>query len=172
LQKGLNTEQGGCKEDLTMQIKPIKNERDYKAALKRIESIWDAPRGSPKGDELEILSILVEHYEMEHHAISPPDAVEAIKFRMDQLGMKKADLAVYVGGKNRSTEILKRKRGLSVSTMRALHSQLGIPAESLLSIPEKGGKSSPKGRKLAREKLKLPFKATGIGKIVLPLVGE
>lgn len=124
-----------------MNVKPIKTREDYRAALKRIETIWESRIGTAKGDELEILSILVEHYEMEHHPITPPDAVEAIKFRMDQLGMKKADLAVYVGGKNRSTEILNRERGLSVKTMRRLYMELRIPAESLLSS---GGKKKTK----------------------------
>jgi HTH-type transcriptional regulator/antitoxin HigA len=129
-----------------MNVKPIKTDEDYRNALKRVEILWESRIGTPKGDELEILSILVEHYEMEHHPIAPPDAVEAIKFRMDQLGMKKADLAVYVGGKSRSTEILNRERGLSVKTMQRLYVELRIPAESLLSVGGKEMRSRPKRR--------------------------
>jgi HTH-type transcriptional regulator/antitoxin HigA len=118
-----------------MTIKPIKNNADHAAALKRIESLWDAPKGSTKSNELEILTILVDDYEQKHHAILPPDPIEAIKFRMEQMGLKSSDLALYVGGRNRSSEILKRTRNLSVSMMRKLHSKLSIPAESLLADP-------------------------------------
>ena len=116
-----------------MSIKPIKTEFDYNAALARIESLWDAEPNTKKGDELAILAILVENYEGEKYKILPPDPIEAIKFRMDQAGLKKTDLARYLGGRNRSTEILNRKRSLSVRMMRALHNKLNIPAASLLA---------------------------------------
>jgi HTH-type transcriptional regulator/antitoxin HigA len=118
-----------------MNIKPIKSEEDYKAALARIEAIWDAEPNTKKGDELSVLAILVENFERESYKILPPDPIEAIKFRMEQTGLKKADLARYLGGRNRSTEILNRRRSLSVRMMRALHSKLRIPAESLLAEP-------------------------------------
>lgn len=121
-----------------MNIKPIKTEKDYEVALARIERLWNAAPHTPKGDELSVLVILVESYEAEKHRILPPDPIEAIKFRMDQLGLKKTDLARYLGGRNRSTEILNRKRSLSVRMMRTLHDQLNIPAESLLSDPNAG----------------------------------
>jgi HTH-type transcriptional regulator / antitoxin HigA len=116
-----------------MNIKPIKTDKDYKAALARIESLWDAEINTSKGDELSILAILVENYESEKFKILPPDPIEAIKFRMEQTGLKKTDLARFLGGRNRSTEILNRKRGLSIRMMRVLHKNLNIPAESLLS---------------------------------------
>ncbi len=116
-----------------MNIKPIKNEEDYKAALARVEALWDADPNTKKGDELSVLAILVENYEGEKFKILPPDPIEAIKFRMEQTGLKKTDLARFLGGRNRSTEILNRKRGLSIRMMRALHQKLNIPAESLLS---------------------------------------
>ena len=116
-----------------MNIKPIKTEEDYKATLARIESIWDAEINTKKGDELSILAILVENYETEKFKILPPDPIEAIKFRMEQTGLEKTDLARFLGGRNRSTEILNRKRGLSIRMMRVLHKKLNIPAESLLS---------------------------------------
>ncbi len=116
-----------------MNIKPIKTEDDYNAALARIEALWDAEPNTKKGDELSVVAILVENYESEKYKILPPDPIEAIKFRMEQSGLKKTDLARYLGGRNRSTEILNRKRSLSVRMMRALHSKLHIPAESLLA---------------------------------------
>ena len=119
-----------------MNIKPIKTDIDYKAALNRIEELWDAEINTIKGDELSILAILVENYENEKFKILPPDPIEAIKFRMEQTGLKKTDLAQFLGGRNRSTEILNRKRGLSIRMMRALHKKLKIPAESLLSEPK------------------------------------
>lgn len=116
-----------------MNIKPIKTDIDYKAALTRIEALWDAEINTKKGDELSILAILVENYESEKFKVLPPDPIEAIKFRMEQTGLKKTDLARFLGGRNRSTEILNRKRGLSIRMMRVLHKKLNIPAESLLS---------------------------------------
>jgi HTH-type transcriptional regulator/antitoxin HigA len=116
-----------------MNIKPIKTDKDYKAALARIEGLWDAEINTSKGDELSILAILVENYESEKFKVLPPDPIEAIKFRMEQTGLKKTDLARFLGGRNRSTEILNRKRGLSIRMMRVLHKKLNIPAESLLS---------------------------------------
>jgi HTH-type transcriptional regulator / antitoxin HigA len=116
-----------------MNIKPIKSEEDYKSALARIEALWDAEPNTKRGDELTILAILVENHEGEKFKILPPDPIEAIKFRMEQTGLKKTDLARFLGGRNRSTEILSRKRGLSIRMMRALHKSLNIPAASLLS---------------------------------------
>lgn len=123
-----------------MNIKPIKSERDYKTALARIDSIWDAEPDTKKGDELAVLAILVENYEAEKYRMLPPDPIEAIKFRMEQSGMKKTDLAPYLGGRNRSTEILGRRRSLSVRMLRSLHNDLHIPAASLLAEPRPGTK--------------------------------
>jgi len=103
-----------------MNIKPIKTNKDYKAALKRIEKIFDAKPNSRKGDELEVLVTLVEAYEQKHYAIALPDPMEAIKFRMEQLGLKQSDIAKVIGGKNRASEILHKKRSLTAEMMRRL----------------------------------------------------
>lgn len=116
-----------------MTIKPIKTERDYQNALKLIEKLWDAKPNTSKGDRLEVLVTLVEAYEQKHYKIEPPDAIEAIKFRMEQLGLKQSDLAKYLGGRSRASEVLNRKRKLTVDMMRSLRKHLAIPAESLLA---------------------------------------
>ena len=116
-----------------MKIQPIKNERDHQNALKEVERLWDAKPNTPAGDLLELWVTLVEAYEAKHHAIPPPDPIEAIKFRMEQMGLTKSDLAAYLGGANRVSEVLARKRRLSLAMMRRLHKELHIPAESLLA---------------------------------------
>ena len=115
-----------------MEIKPIKTRKDYQKALKRIEKLWDSKPDSREADELDILATLVEAYESNNYRISSPDPVEAIKFRMEQLGLKQADLAENMGGKNRVSEVLNRKRGLTVKMIKNLNKHLNIPAESLL----------------------------------------
>ncbi|MGB0165595.1 MAG: helix-turn-helix domain-containing protein [Luteibaculum sp.] len=115
-----------------MKISPIKNEVDYRQALQRLELIFDAKKGSEKGDELEVLSILIEKYESENFPIGMPDPIEAIKFRMEQMGMKQKDLAELVGLKSRVSEILNRKRKLSLAMVRKLTTALHIPAEVLV----------------------------------------
>lgn len=116
-----------------MTIKPIKTERDYQKVLKEIKKLWDAKPNTPKGDRLEVLVTLVEAYEQKHYKIEPPDPVEAIKFRMEQLGLKSSDLAKILGGRSRVSEVLNRKRKLTVDMMRSLRKRLDIPAESLLA---------------------------------------
>ena len=116
-----------------MNIKPIKTKKDYKEALKKIEELFDAKPNTPDGDLLEILVTLVEAYEQKHFYIPPPDPIEAIKFRMEQLGLKQSDLADAMGGKNRVSEILNRRRELTVKMMKELHRKFNIPAESLLA---------------------------------------
>jgi len=115
-----------------MNIKPIKSERDYNDAMERLEVIFDAKKGSPEGDELEILGILVDQYENEHFPIGLPDPVEAIKFRMQQLGYNQSDLAKIVGLKSRASEILNKKRKLSLEMIRQLHERLNIPTDVLI----------------------------------------
>lgn len=115
-----------------MKIKPIKTKRDYDSALKRIDMLFNSKPGTSEGDELEILVTLVEVYEQKHYNIAPPDPIEAIKFRMEQLGLNQSDIAETVGGKNRASEILNGKRELTVKMMRDLHRKYNIPAESLL----------------------------------------
>ena len=115
-----------------MNIKPIKSEKDYHEAMERLEVIFDAKKGSPEGDELEILGILIDQYENEHFPVALPDPVEAIKFRMDQLGYNQSDLAKIVGLKSRASEILNKKRKLSLEMIRQLHERLNIPTDVLI----------------------------------------
>jgi HTH-type transcriptional regulator/antitoxin HigA len=96
-----------------MEIKPIKTSKDYNQALKRLEFIFDAKQGTPEGDELEVLGIFIDEYEKEQFPIGLPDPIEAIKFRMEQMGYSQNDLATIVGLKSRASEILNRKRKLS-----------------------------------------------------------
>ena len=114
-----------------MNIKLIKNQKDYQIAMKRVEALWQAKANTPAGDELEILVTLIEKYETERYPIMPPDPIEAIKWRMEQLGLKQADLAKIIGA-NRISEVLNKKRTLSLDMIRALHLNLGIPADSLI----------------------------------------
>ena len=115
-----------------MEIKPIKTENDYNQALQRLEIIFDAKVGSPEGDELEVLGILIDKYENEKFPISLPDPIEAIKFRMEQMGYNQNDLANIVGLKSRASEILNRKRKLSLEMIRQLHERLHIPTDDLI----------------------------------------
>ena len=119
-----------------MTIRPIKTNKDYQNALKRLEVIFDARKGSPEGDELEILGILIEKYEDEHFPIGFPDPIEAIKFRMEQLGYNQTDLAKIVGLKSRVSEILNKKRKLTIEMIRLLHENLKIPTEVLIQAYE------------------------------------
>lgn len=116
-----------------MKIKVIKTKKDYEEALIRIEELFNAKANTPDGDLLDVLVTLVEAYERKHFEITPPDPIEAIKFRMDQLGLKQSDIAEVIGGKNRASEILNRKRELTAKMMRDLHKKYNIPAQSLLS---------------------------------------
>lgn len=115
-----------------MTIAPIKTKRDYDRTLRRIEQLMDAKPGTKSGDELDVLATLVEAYETKHYAICPPDPIEAIKFRMDQLGMSRKDLEAIMGGRGRVSEILTGKRSLSLEMIRRLHRKLRIPLESLV----------------------------------------
>ena len=114
-----------------MNIKLIKTKKDYKEALVRVEKNWDAKHGTVQGDELEILSMLIETYEKENFEILPPDPVAAIKFRMEQMGLEKKDLAKIIGA-NRTSEVLRKKRGLTLKMIRSLHIALHIPTDSLV----------------------------------------
>ncbi|MBP9160349.1 MAG: helix-turn-helix domain-containing protein [Flavobacteriales bacterium] len=115
-----------------MTITPIRNEKDYQAALKRLDKIFDAKRGSKEGDELEVLAILIDTYENVHFPIGMPDPIEAIKFRMEQMGMKQKDLAEAMGFKSRVSEVLNRKRKLTLEMIRKLNEVLRIPTEVLV----------------------------------------
>ena len=115
-----------------MTIKPIKTEKDFQNAMERLELIFEAKKGTPEGDELEVLGILIEKYEDEHFPVGLPDPIEAIKFRMEQLGYNQVDLAKVVGLKSRASEILNRKRKLSLDMIRQLHEKLHIPTDVLI----------------------------------------
>jgi HTH-type transcriptional regulator/antitoxin HigA len=115
-----------------MEIQPIKNSRDHKSALKRIDALMDATPGSSEEDELDILATLVWAYEEKNHPIDPPDPISAIKFCMEQQGLTRADLEPYIGTRARVSEVLTGKRALSINMIRRLHNGLQIPLESLL----------------------------------------
>ena len=115
-----------------MEIKPIRTRRDYKAALAEIERVFEAKPGTPDGDRLEILTTLVEAYEERHHPIPPPDPVDAILYFMENRGLSRKDLEPYLGSRAKVSEVLNRKRPLSIDMIRRLHTGLGIPAEVLI----------------------------------------
>ena len=118
-----------------MKIYPIRNENDYDKALEVVESLMGAEAGTEEYDLLELWTTLIEAYEAKHHAIDLPDPVEAIRFRMEQEGLKQKDLVEILGGsKSRISELLNRKRGLSIEMIRRLHARLGIPFENLLGV--------------------------------------
>ena len=116
-----------------MNIKPIKTEQDYNDAIKRIEVLWGAKKDTTKGDKFDLLCTLVESYEMKHYPIAPPDAIDAIKFRMEQMGITKKEMAKYLGSQSRVSEILNRKRQLTLKMVKSLYKGLKIPAEVLLA---------------------------------------
>jgi HTH-type transcriptional regulator/antitoxin HigA len=127
-----------------MEIKPIKTEADYETALKEIEGLFNSEPGTPEGDHLEILVTLVEAYEDEHYDIPVPDPVEAILYYMESRGLTRADLEPYIGSRARVSEILNRKRPLTLAMIQRLN-QLGIPAETLIQ-PYKVATNSSRSR--------------------------
>ena len=114
------------------EIRPIRSEADYEAALAAVERLWGARSGTPEGDRLDILATLIDAYESEHHPIDPPDPIEAIKFRVEQQGLTRKDLEGILGTRTRVAEVLNRRRGLSISMIRRLNARLGISAEVLI----------------------------------------
>ncbi len=117
---------------MKIEIKPIKTENDYEDALAEIEQLFDAEPGTVKAERLEILTTLVEAYENQHYAIPLPDPVEAIKYFLESRGLTRRDLELYLGSRGRVSEVLNRKRPLSLEMIRRLHNGLGIPAEVLI----------------------------------------
>ena len=116
-----------------MKIKPIKTEKDYEQALERLEVIFDADSNSKEGDEAEILSLLIENYENQHYPIEAPDPIEAIKIRMEEMNLKQKDLVGVIGGKSRVSEILNKKKRLTVDMIRELERILHISASVLVN---------------------------------------
>ena len=114
------------------EMKIIKTESEYKKALTKLEKLFNAKPNTPKGDELELLSLLIEKYEQEKYPIDMPDPIEAIKFRMEQMGYTQNDLAKIIGLKSRASEILNRKRPLTLEMIRNLHEKMNIPIQVLI----------------------------------------
>jgi HTH-type transcriptional regulator/antitoxin HigA len=121
----------------TMDIAPIRTRRDYRNALRRIEGLMRAKRGTPKGDRLDVLVTLVEAWERQHYPLGFPDPIEAIKYHMDQKGLQPRDLIPFIGSRNRVHEVLNRRRSLTLDMIRRLREGLGIPAESLIKNERK-----------------------------------
>jgi HTH-type transcriptional regulator/antitoxin HigA len=115
-----------------MELKPIKTETDYRVSLKRLEEIFDAKLGTPESDELEILGLMVDDYENKHYPIDAPDPIEAIKIRMEEMNLKQVDLIPEIGGKSRVSEILNRKRRLTVEMIRKLTTRLNLSSNLLI----------------------------------------
>ena len=124
-----------------MNIKPIRSEADYERALRRVEALWNAPKGSPESDELDILATLIEAYEREHYPIDLPDPIEAIKFRLEQSGKDDHALIGIIGQRTRVYEIMRGKRPLSLNMIRNLHDKLGIPAVVLIQPTQRARKA-------------------------------
>jgi HTH-type transcriptional regulator/antitoxin HigA len=116
-----------------MNIKPIKTEKDYQEALRRLEEIFDAPVDSRESDEADVLALLVDEYEKQHYPIEAPDPIEAIKIRMEELNLRQVDLIPEIGGKSRVSEILNRKRRLTVGMIRKLTKRLNLSADILIN---------------------------------------
>jgi HTH-type transcriptional regulator/antitoxin HigA len=117
---------------MTTEMKPIRSEADYDAALAEVAALWGAPGNTPEGDRLDVLATLIDVYEARHYPIDPPDPIEAIKFRMEQQGLTRKDLEDIIGTRTRIAEVLNRKRSLSIGMIRRLHDRLGISAEILI----------------------------------------
>ncbi len=114
------------------EIKPIRTEKDYEAAMAEVETLWGAKNGTPKGDRLDVIVTLIESWEAANYLMDPPDPIEAIKFRMEQQGLTRKDLEGIIGTRARIAEVLDRKRGLSIAMIRRLNTELHIPAEVLI----------------------------------------
>lgn len=136
-----------------MKPKIIKSDKEHKAALRHVETLMDAEPGSSAENELELWVLLIDQYEEEHDPIDPPDPIEAIKFRMDQMGLTQKDLVKFIPAKSKVSEVMNRKRGLSLSMIRAFHSGLGIPANVLVKeFPLSGTKKSPGKKPQSRKR--------------------
>ena len=119
-----------------MDIKPVRTEEDYQATLREIERLWGAEPGTPESDRFEVLVTLVEAYEDQHYEILPPDPIDALEYYMESRGLDRRQLEAYIGSSGRVSEVLNRKRPLTLRMIRKLHSGLGIPAEVLINEPQ------------------------------------
>ena len=120
------------------ELKPIRGESDYEAALAEARRLWGATTGTQDGDRLDVLATLIDAYEAKHHPMDPPDPIEAIKFRMEQQGLSRKALEPMIGTRARVTEVLNRKRNLSIEMIRKLHDELGISADVLIRPTQHG----------------------------------
>ena len=143
-------------EDITMDIRPIRTEAEYEAALAEIDRLFDAAPHTPEGERLEVLATLVEAYEEQHYSIPAPDPIEAITYHMESRGLCRRDLEPYLGSRARVAEVLNRKRPLSLEMIRRLHTGLGIAAEILIQpyplaapAPNKGVQPTPRSLRSA-----------------------
>jgi HTH-type transcriptional regulator / antitoxin HigA len=125
-----------------MKIRPIRTEVDYNEVLADVNRLWGSKHGTPAGDRLDVLLVLVEDYEAKHHPLDPPDPIEAIKFRMEQMNLSRKDLEPLIGPRGRVAEAINRRRPLSLAMIRKLHKQLHIPLESLIQESRSRGKHS------------------------------
>jgi HTH-type transcriptional regulator/antitoxin HigA len=120
-------------------LKPIRTETDYEAALAEVERLWGTSAGTPDGDRLDVLATLIDAYESERFPIDPPDPIDAIRFRMEQQGLTRKDLEGMIGTRTRVAEVLNRRRSLSIAMIRRLHERLGISAEVLIRPSRRTG---------------------------------
>jgi HTH-type transcriptional regulator/antitoxin HigA len=128
---------------MSIDVKPIRNAADHHAAIAEVKRLWGSKAGTPDGDRLDVLATLIDVYEAQHEPIDRPDPIEAIQFRMEQQGLTRKDLEPLLGTRTRVSEVLNRKRALSIGMIRRLHATLGIPADVLIRVPRraKGGSS-------------------------------
>jgi len=117
---------------MATELKPIRTEADYEAALSEVERLWGAKSGTSEGDRLDVLATLIDVYESKHYPMDPPDPIEAIRFRMEQQGLTRKELEPLIGARGRVAEVLNRKRSLSIEMIRRLHDHLGISADVLI----------------------------------------
>lgn len=113
-------------------LKPLRSKDDYEEAIAEVDALWGARAGTPEGDRLDILATLIDVYETAHYPMKVPDPVQAIKFRMEQQGLTRKDLEKILGSRTRVSEVLNRRRGLSIEMIRKLHAKLNIPADVLI----------------------------------------
>jgi HTH-type transcriptional regulator/antitoxin HigA len=120
---------------MAIDVKPIRSAADHRAAMAEVKRLWGSKNGTPNGDRLDVLATLVDAYEAQHEPIDRPDPIEAIRFRMEQQGLTRKDLEPMLGTRTRVSEVLNRKRTLSIGMIRRLHAELGIAAEVLIRAP-------------------------------------
>ncbi len=117
---------------MTNELKPIRTEADHAAAMEEVERLWGAKSGTPEGDRLDVLVTLIDAFEAAHYPMDPPDPIEAIRFRMEQQGITRKELEPMIGGRGRVSEVMSRKRNLTIDMIRRLHDGLGISADVLI----------------------------------------